>query len=217
MPLQAVARWVLFVTLLLAFILVPFALLEGRMDALVQRTLHSNASLALITAAVVVFLLADIVLPVPSSFVLTTTGYLLGLGAGTAIGFAGLSAASLAGYALGRYAGGPLAQRIVGRAQLERFAALSARHGDALLVAFRAMPVLAEATTILAGISRMPVARFVLVTSIGNLVVAAVYAWIGAVSASQSSFVFASLAAIVLPVLIVLALRRAEARRRATG
>ena len=71
------------------------------------------------------------------------------------------------------------------------------------------MPVLAEATTILAGISRMPPWRFVLVVSIGNAVVAFVYAWIGAVSASQSSFLFASVASIVLPLLIVLVMRRA--------
>ena len=213
---NAAARWGVFVALLLAFILVPFALLEGRMNELVQDTLQSKASIAWITLAVVAFLLADIVLPVPSSFVLSTTGYLLGLGVGTAVCFVGLSCASLAGYALGRYAGGPLTQRIVGRAQLERFTHLSQRHGDLLLVGFRAMPVLAEATTILAGISRLPLARFFTVVSIGNLVVAAVYAWIGAVSASQSSFLFASIASIVLPVIIVWSLRRA-ARPRAVA
>lgn len=206
---SAVLRWSVFVVLLLGFILVPFALLEGRMNELVQHALQSGASIAWITLAVVAFLLADIVLPVPSSFVLSTTGYLLGFGAGTTVCFVGLSCASLAGYALGRYAAGPLTQRIVGRAQLDRFAELSCRHGDLLLVAFRAMPVLAEATTILAGISRLPLLRFTIVVSVGNLVVAAVYAWIGAVSASQSSFLFASVASIVLPVLIVLTLRRA--------
>jgi uncharacterized membrane protein YdjX (TVP38/TMEM64 family) len=204
------ARWSVFALLLLGFILVPFVLLEGRMNELVQHTLQSRASIAWITLAVVAFLLADIVLPVPSSFVLSTTGYLLGLGAGAAVCFVGLTCASLAGYALGRYAGGPLTQRIVGRAQLERFEHLSRRHGDLLLVAFRAMPVLAEATTILAGISRLPLARFITVVSIGNAVVALVYAWIGAVSASQSSFLFASVASIVLPVVIVWSMRRAS-------
>ncbi len=209
-------RWGVFVLLLLGFILVPFVLLEGRMNELVQQSLQSEASIAWITLAVVAFLLADIVLPVPSSFVLSTTGYLLGLGAGTAVCFVGLSCASLAGYALGRYAGGPLTQRIVGRAQLERFEHLSRRHGELLLVAFRAMPVLAEATTILAGISRLPLPRFIAVVSIGNLVVAAVSAWIGAVSASQASFLVASVASIVLPVIIVWSMRRA-ARPRAVA
>ncbi len=210
---RVVLRWSVFVALLLAFILVPFALLEGRMNAMVQDTLHGNASLALITAAVIVFLLIDIVLPVPSSFVLTTTGYLLGFELGAAVCFVGLTCASLVGYGIGRYFGGPVAQRVVGRAQLDRFADLTQRHGDALLVAFRAMPVLAEATTILAGMARLRLPRFVAVVSIGNLVVAAVYAWIGAVSASQSSFLFASVASIVLPVIIVLAMRRAARPR----
>lgn len=211
----AVLRWGLFAVLLLAFILVPFVLLEGPMNAMVQETLHSNASVALITAAVIVFLLADIVLPIPSSFVLTTTGYLLGFGLGTAICFIGLSCASLAGYVIGRYFGGPVAQRVVGAAQLERFADLTARHGDALLVAFRAMPVMAEATTILAGMARMPLPRFALVVSIGNAVVAAVYAWIGAVSAGQSSFLIASVASMLLPAIIVLVMRRAVRSRPA--
>ena len=211
------ARWGLFVALLLAFILVPFALWEGQMNEFVQRSLQTKLSVAAITLAVVLFLLADIVLPIPSSFVLATTGYLLGLPLGTAVGFVGLSCASLAGYSLGRYAGSPVAERVVGRAQFERFAALSARHGDWLLVAFRAMPVLAEATTLLAGISRMPLARFCGVVSVGNIVVAFVYAWIGAVSADQSSFLFASVACIVLPVIVVLVMRRAAQGRAAAA
>ncbi|MFZ2648931.1 MAG: VTT domain-containing protein [Burkholderiaceae bacterium] len=198
--------------MLLAFILVPFFLLEDEVSGWVQASLDASLptqrSLALVTLAVVAFLLADIVLPILASFVLATTGYLLGTLMGTAIGFIGLSCASLAGYGLGRYAGAPLAQHIVGRTELERFAALSQRHGDVVLVGFRAMPVLSEATTILAGASRMPLARFMLVVSLGNSVVALLYAGIGAVSASQSSFLFASMAAIVVPVLIVIVVRR---------
>ena len=214
-PLRTVLRWALFSALLLGFILLPFFVLEDQMNAIVQGTLQSDRSLAIVTAAVVVFLLADIALPIPSSFVLATTGFLLGAGLGTAVCFIGLSCASLAGYAIGRYAGDPLAQRIVGRAELDRFSALSRRHGDALLVAFRAMPVLAEATTILAGTTRMAPGRFFGLVSIGNLVVAGLYAGIGAFSASQSSFLLVSIAAMVVPVLVVLVVRRIAGLRRA--
>jgi len=210
---SALLRWGLFVGLLLAFILVPFVVFEGQAQQMVERVLGSDASVALIAVAVTFFLLLDIALPIPSSFVLSSAGYLLGIWVGTLVCFLGLTCASLAGYWLGRYAGGPLAHRIVGKAQLERFAALSLRYGDLLLVAFRAMPVLAEATTILAGMARTPMHRFLRVVSIGNIVVAFVYAWIGAISASQSSFLFASIASIVLPILIVLAMRRAAASR----
>lgn len=207
--LRLTLRWGLFGLLLLGFILLPFVVLEGPMNAFVQDALHSDRSLALVTLAVVVFLLVDIVLPIPSSFVLTSTGFLLGAGAGTLAGFVGLSCASAAGYVIGRYAGEPIAERIVGREQLARFSALSRRHGDTLLVAFRAMPVLAEATTLLAGTTRMAPLRFAALVSVGNAVVAALYAGIGAYSASQASVVGVSLAAMLLPVLIVLALRRA--------
>ena len=88
---NAAARWGVFVLLLLGFILVPFVLLEGRMNELVQATLQSKTSVAWITLAVIGFLLADIVLPVPSSFVLSSTGFLLGLGVGTAVCFVGLT------------------------------------------------------------------------------------------------------------------------------
>jgi uncharacterized membrane protein YdjX (TVP38/TMEM64 family) len=204
--LRLALRWSLFAALLLAFVLVPFVLLEDPMNAVVQNTLQSPHSLAFITLVVIAFLLADIALPIPSSFVLASTGFLLGLG--TLVGFIGLSCTSLAGYPIGRWAGEPLAQRIVGGEQLARVSAWSRRHGDALLVAFRAMPVLAEATTILAGTARMALPRFVVLVSIGNAVVAALYACIGAWSASRASFVWVSLAAMALPVLIVLVMRQ---------
>lgn len=205
----AVGRWSVFGVLLLLFILVPFFLLEGKVNGLVQTTLASATSVLLITLAVIGFLVADVVLPVPSSFVLTTTGYLLGVGSGTAVCFVGMTCASLAGYWLGRYAGSPVARRVVGAPQLDRFVQVWERYGDTVLVAFRAVPVLAEATTILAGISRVRLPRFLLLVSIGNLVVSLVYASIGAMSASQSSFLLASVASVVLPVLIVLLTRRA--------
>lgn len=207
-PVKTALRWSLFGALLLAFILVPFVALEDAAQAYVEATLRPEQSLGWVTLAVVGFLLLDIVLPIPSSFVLATAGFLLGGAVGTAVCFLGLSCASLLGYALGRFAGEPVATRIVGVAPLARFRELSARHGDWLLVAFRALPVLAEATTLLAGMARMPLPRFVLLVSLGNGVVAALYAWIGAVSAGQSSFLIASVAAMLLPVLLMAASRR---------
>lgn len=202
-------RWSVFTLTLLAFICVPFALLEDEMGALVRSTLQSKTSLALVTLAVIGFLLADIVLPIPSSFVLTTTGFLLGFGTGAVVGFIGLTCASVAGWIIGRHGGGPLAQRIVGEARLERFSVLSRRHGDVLLAALRGVPVLAEATCIVAGIARMPLAHFTLVVSVGNAVLAALYAWLGAASASQGSLVIAFVASMALPALLILAARRA--------
>ncbi|MEK9776960.1 MAG: hypothetical protein VW339_12595, partial [Quisquiliibacterium sp.] len=75
----ALLRWGLFVALLLAFILVPFFFLEGHAQEIVEQTLGHDTSVALIALAVTVFLLLDIALPIPSSFVLSSAGYLLGI------------------------------------------------------------------------------------------------------------------------------------------
>jgi uncharacterized membrane protein YdjX (TVP38/TMEM64 family) len=106
-------RWAVFCILLLLFILVPFFLLEGQLTAVVRQALQSSASIVPITAAVIGFLVADILLPVPSSFVLSTTGYLLGLTSGTLVCFLGMTFASVTGYLLGRYASVPVVRRVM--------------------------------------------------------------------------------------------------------
>lgn len=73
-------RWGVFIAVLLAFILVPFILYEDEMNRIVEQTLQEKHSFAFVTLAVVAFLLADIVLPIPNSVVLATAGYLLGVG-----------------------------------------------------------------------------------------------------------------------------------------
>lgn len=175
------------------------------MNAVVQQSLQTGSSVSFVSLAVIAFLTADIALPIPSSFVLSTTGYLLGTAAGTGVCFIGMSVASLAGYWLGRHAGASLAQRLVGQRGLQQFRLFAQRYGDAVLVAFRAVPVLAEATLLMAGLSGMRLRRFLTLVSLGNIVVSALYAWIGAVSASRSSFLVATAASILLPTLIVLA------------
>ncbi|HMR71407.1 MAG TPA: hypothetical protein PKA84_14365, partial [Rubrivivax sp.] len=108
------ARWTLFALLLAGFVLLPFVLLDARMAALAEGALHAGRSAGYVTLVVVGLLLVDIVLPIPSSFVLATAGYLLGAGFGALACFVGLSCASAAGYALGRLAGEVAARRIVG-------------------------------------------------------------------------------------------------------
>ena len=167
-----VARWTLFALLLAGFVLLPFVLLDARMAALAEGALHAGRSAGYVTLVVVGLLLVDIVLPIPSSFVLATAGYLLGAGFGALACFVGLSCASAAGYALGRLAGEVAARRIVGAPELDRLRAWARTHGDLLIVALRAVPVLAEATTFLAGATRVRIVPFVLACGVGNAIYA---------------------------------------------
>lgn len=196
----------LFLLLLLA-ILVPFALYEEAMTRWAAGLVNADRPRVLVAAAVVSFLALDVVLPVPSTVVNTAAGALLGVWLGTLTAWMGLTAGCLLGYALGRSAGTGAAQRLVGEREWERVSQAAVRYGDWCIVLFRAVPVLAEASVLMAGMTRMPMGRFALLTTIANLGIAVVYAAIGALSARVESFLLAFAGATLLPLTALLLAR----------
>jgi uncharacterized membrane protein YdjX (TVP38/TMEM64 family) len=192
--------WTLFAAVLLAAILVPFALAGDWMDAWSVARLQALAERPAAVAALVVGLLAgDVLLPVPSSIVATLSGAALGTVGGTLATFVGMSAGCAVAYAIGRTAGAGAVARMVGDAEAVRLRALAERHGAWSLALTRAVPVLAEASTLLAGAAAMPLGRYVAVTSAANLGIAAVYAAVGTHAANVRSFLLALAAAVGLP------------------
>ena len=65
------------------------------------------------------------------------------------------------------------------------------RWGAGALVVCRAVPVLAEASVLLAGVTSMPWRRFLAVTSLANLGIAAIYAWAGQQAMESDAFLLA--------------------------
>jgi uncharacterized membrane protein YdjX (TVP38/TMEM64 family) len=160
---------------------------------------------------VVLLLAADVVLPVPSSFVSAGAVALLGaLQGGCAVAL-GMTLAACLGYAIGRLGGEPIARRIAGATELERARALMRRHGSWVLLACRGVPVLAEASTLLAGATRVTPWGFFLVTSLGNLGLASAYAVIGLLALSGVWAMLAPFAfGVVVPAVAISLLRPME-------
>jgi membrane protein DedA with SNARE-associated domain len=96
---------------------------------------------------------------------------------------------------------------MVGEDGLRRASAVADRYGQWGLAASRAVPVLAEASVILAGLVRAPFPRFLLITTAANLGIAAAYAAIGAFSMNVGSFLLTFAGALALPALAMLAAR----------
>lgn len=113
-------------------------------------------------------LLLDILLPLPSSIIGTFLGARLGLVPGFIATWLGLTAGHSIGYLLGR-----LALRRIG-ADLPQVPTLL------LVFLSRPVPVLAEAMSLAAGASSMPIPKFLLFCGAGNAVYAAVLAANGA-------------------------------------
>jgi uncharacterized membrane protein YdjX (TVP38/TMEM64 family) len=194
-----ILRWSLLSLGLLLVIIVPFVLFEQPVTAWSEAVLNKESSPWVIAAALVGLLGSDILLPIPSSFVATASGYLLGLWWGTVATWTGLMAGTMVGYALGLRYGRAIALRFVGEPELRRVAAAHERFGDATIVAMRAVPVLAEASVVLAGLSSMPLGRFVLLTALANLGIAVTYATVGAFAVNANSFLLAFAGSILLP------------------
>jgi uncharacterized membrane protein YdjX (TVP38/TMEM64 family) len=193
--------------LLLLVILIPFGLWEEPITRWAEETARGDRPQSTVAAIVAGLLALDIVLPVPSSLVSTSAGLLLGVGTGTLVSWSGMTLGCLVGYALGQRMAQKPARRLVGEQEYETVSALMARYGDRTIAFCRAVPVLAEASVLLAGTFEMPFRRFALLTAVSNLGISGVYAAVGATSARLNSFLFAFLGAICLPLLAMLLAR----------
>jgi uncharacterized membrane protein YdjX (TVP38/TMEM64 family) len=187
---------------LLVFILVPFALFDERIATVAAQALtEARREPAAVIGLIVVLLALDAVLPIPSSVVSTFAGVALGWGWGAAAVWVGATLGGLVGYALGRSAGRGAAMRLVGAVELARAHRLVDRVGPLALILTRAVPVVGEAATLLAGVARMRLLPFLAATGIGNLAVAITYAGIGSVALSSDSFLLAFAGLILVPAL----------------
>ena len=127
----------------------------------------------------VLLLIADVLLPVPSSPIMVANGALFGIAGGTLLSLAGSAGAVLAGFALGR-AGNDLIRRVVTPREHERAGTLLRRWGVFAIAISRPIPIVAETVAILAGGSPVTWTQALLAAVAGSLVPAVVYAWAGA-------------------------------------
>lgn len=183
----------------LALIVVPFLLFEQQITAWVSTSVQQEGASWVTGGLIAALLVGDVVLPVPSSLVGTAAGYLFGFAGGTALAWAGMTAGCLAGYWIGATAGRAAATQIVGSRELARVTAAQSAWGDWSVAFLRAVPVLAEASVVYAGIRRMPLGRLVVIAGLANAGVAAAYAAVGAWALAADSFLLAFVGAIALP------------------
>ncbi|ANT63226.1 hypothetical protein AYJ57_22375 (plasmid) [Salipiger sp. CCB-MM3] len=177
-----------------------FLLFEGKTQQIVLGMMSGAQSLAGLSALIVGALALDVALPVPSSVVNVTAGTVLGVAGGTLTCWLGMTLSCLLGYWIGATGGTSALRRLLGAEELARSTRMSNRFAFGSLLLLRAVPVLAETSTIAAGIARLPLRRFLGVVALANLGIAAAYATLGAMAVEADSFLLAFCAALALPV-----------------
>ena len=128
-------------------------------------------------------LIADVVLPVPSSIVMVAHGALFGVLWGTMLSLVGSVGAAVFAFAIGRR-GGALLERVVTPVERVRASSILARWGTLAIIVTRPVPLLAETVAIMAGASSMTWRAIVVASIAGSLPPALLYALTGAAVAN---------------------------------
>lgn len=197
------------IALILAVVLcIPFLFWGGKFegwftgDAAVQ-WLRARGPLGWV--ATMGLLVADLVLPVPSTGVMSAAGFLYGTAVGGAISATGSYLAGMLAYGVSRLFGEKAAARFASAGDLAGNESRFQRHGPWLIAVSRALPLLPEVSCCLAGLARMPFRTFAIALACGSVPVGFAYAAIG--DAGKASPALAIGLSIAVPALLWLVVR----------
>lgn len=135
---------------------------------------------------VITVLSADLLLPIPSSAVMTHAGQTLGVFTGTIVTLFGLTIGSCVGYALARWLGESVVLRSVREFDQITLQRLIDKNGVLVLVLLRPVPILAEASVLLLGLGKMNFGQFLFWLTISNLAICLFFTKWGAWAAEQN-------------------------------
>ena len=155
-------------------------------------------------------LVADILLPIPSTIVMSALGLTYGIWLGGLYAATGTTLAGLIAYALSRALGRPLARRLAGEEGLRAGEALFQGGGAWLVAGSRCLPILPEAIACLAGLHRMPFKTYAFALACGSLPTGFLFAAIGALGQEEPGWALAL--SVIAPIGLWLAARRWLAR-----
>lgn len=143
-------------------------------------------------------LIADVLLPVPSTLVMTALGAIHGILIGTLLSLVGNLGAAMFGFWLGRRSDGVMGRFL---SLDDRAAAANFLNdwGELGIILSRPIPILAESVAILAGTSpAISWAKLLRCSLIGALPASAIYAWAGAQAVTLQSGLFVFVGVILL-------------------
>ncbi|KAA5542342.1 TVP38/TMEM64 family protein [Adhaeribacter rhizoryzae] len=142
---------------------------------------HSGQSKATYTLLSFSFMALDTLLPVPSSLLMILNGKILGPFFGTLLSLVSSLLASVFGFYLGRSAN-PYFDKFFAAQDKAYSNNLFQKFGNLTITISKALPVLSEAISFVAGTTAMPFKTFLLYSAIGHFVVAVGYAYLGSFS-----------------------------------
>ena len=196
-------KWIFFSTIILTSLVLPLTLLESTLSNYENTILDWAGSNKILVSVMVIFALtADVILPVPNGITNTFAGMSLGWAFSSVIVWIGLNLGATFAYTLGRFAGRPIAKKLVSNKEFEEVRASLKNFNVIGLIVSRPVPGFAELIAITAGLSKIPFRLFLLVVSTTNIGVAIIFSGIGAAAIENDSLSLAFIGAIIFPAVL---------------
>ena len=198
-----VLKWISFITVIITTLILPIIFFETSLAKYGDIALKWAGENSLYVSLVVISALTlDVFLPVPNGLTNTLAGASLEWARASLVVWLGLNAGAILGYFVGRFAGRPIAKKIVGDKDLAQ-AEESAKNIDTLgLILARPVPAFAELSTLAAGMIKMPFKKFFYVVVITNIGVAIIFSGLGAAALSNESSTIAFFGVAILPAIL---------------
>jgi uncharacterized membrane protein YdjX (TVP38/TMEM64 family) len=132
---------------------------------------------------IILLLFSDLFIAVPTLTVMILSGYFLGPVYGAITAIIGVMLAGSSGYILSYFYGEKL-EKLVIKDHQQRFALREQfeLYGILMIVFSRAMPILPEITACLAGMTKMPVIKFITAWSVSSVPYAIIASYAGSIS-----------------------------------
>lgn len=145
-------------------------------------------------------LMVDLLLPIPATGIMAALGSVYGLWLGTIISIVGSGGAGVLAYGVARYAGKNATRFLASNEELEQFQELFNSWGGAAIIVSRMMPILPEVMTILAGIAKMNIGKFLTALFLGTIPTCFLFTYLG--DASQSKPLWGMVLAVIMPLAV---------------
>lgn len=193
-------KFIFFSVIIFTSLVLPLAFLEPSLANYGDIALDwAGSNKLLISFIVILALAADVILPVPNGLTNTFAGMSLGWTISSFVVWIGLNLGATIAYFLGRFAGRPIAKKLLSNKELIEAEASLKNFNIIGLIISRPIPGFAELTAITAGISNIPFKFFFLTVSITNIGVAIIFSGIGAAAIENESSSLIFLGVVILP------------------
>jgi 3-dehydroquinate synthase len=151
-------------------------------------------------AIIIIFLIIDLILPMPSTVLMTFSGAFYGVFIGTLINVTGSLLASLAGFAITRKLG--KTRLFLDKTEKRSMDEWFIRWGEGILIISKMIPIVSETMACFVGLTRISWRKFIILSLLGIIPVSVYYAYVGSTSENFSEWLLPLFFGIAIPIAV---------------